>query len=82
MKTLAIYDNIHTLIEELEPDMLDGLIPEEIEALEHANDFEVTHFAVIDGKTVAVFDKLNGDVYAKMKLNDFVLRSIEEAQNW
>lgn len=77
MKTLEFYNNDVLKIFEDYYDKFEELTEDEKEYIDHLMDYEMYVFAIVDNKKVVVHDKLNGDVYSEISLEEFFTDTLE-----
>lgn len=76
-KTIETYSDAADIIREY----YTGDVSDEIlDYLEHVNDFDAIGLLVVNGSDVIMFDTINGHVYGRMTLDEFMQLSIDTAK--
>ena len=77
---IANYTDVGELIESECPEYVNNVEPEVMDYLHGVNDFEPIAFTVINDSLVVVYDSINGDVFNRLGIVDFIDQSVDEAR--
>jgi len=74
-------NDLLNLIQDYAPEKLERLTEDQLTLIAHSCDYEDLAFIVINNELVITADSMNGDVYSKESLDNFINSAIEQILN-